>query len=282
MSPPDDSAYCADQARRYDPDRALAVLFAPADRHPALMALLAFNLEVAKIRESVSEPMLGEIRLQWWRETVEEIYTGAPRRHAVVQPLADAVARFGLPRAPFDRLIDARAFDLNDSPPADLAALIEYADATSGTLTRLALTILGVGNEAAASAGGNVGIAWALTGLLRAVSFHARARRQYLPADLMAAAGAGQRDLFARRPTPALAEVAARVAEAARDRLATARALRRQVPRAALPALLPAALADFHLRRMAAAGHDVLGRPIEISKSGRMLRYTWTAWRGRY
>ncbi|MHA1568149.1 MAG: phytoene/squalene synthase family protein [Alphaproteobacteria bacterium] len=282
MTASEDDIYCADQARRYDPDRALAVLFAPEEKRGALMALLAFNIEIAKTRETVSEPMLGEIRLQWWREAVAEIYGGAPRRHAVVQPLADAVGRCGLPRAPFDRLIDARAGDLDESPPADLAALIDYADATSATLAGLALEVLGVEGGEAAEAGRNVGIAWAPVGLLRAVPFHARARRQYLPADLMAAAGAKESDLFAMRPTPPLADVVTRVADTARERLAAARAGRQEAPRAALPALLPATLADFYLRRMAAADHNVLGRPIEIGRAGRTLRYSWAALRGRY
>lgn len=260
----------------------MAVLFAPEDKRGALYALLAFNLEIAKTRETVSEPMLGEIRLQWWRDAIEEIYGGAPRRHAVVQPLADAVARFALSRAPLDRLIDARAFDLDDSPPADLAALLDYAEDTSATITSLALEVLGARDETVIEAGRNMGIAWALTGLLRAVSFHARARRQFLPTNLMVAARAKESDLFAGRSTPEICRVVERIANAARERIATARALRRDAPRAALPALLPAVLADAYLQRMAQAGHDVLGGPIEIARPGRVLRLTWAAWRGRY
>ncbi len=78
--------------------------------------------------------MLGQIRLQWWREVIEAAYPGAPaRRHEVVQPLVAAIAAFGLSRAHFDRIIDARERDLDDTPPADLAALIDYAEGTSST-----------------------------------------------------------------------------------------------------------------------------------------------------
>ncbi len=281
-----DDAYCAAQARRHDIDRYATALFAPAGARRALLALLAFNIEIARVREAVSEPMLGEIRLQWWREAIDGIYAGAgaaaPRRHQVVAPLADAVARFGLSRAHFDRLIDARAFDLGDAPPAGMAALVDYAEATSSTLVWLGLEALAVTGEAAREAGRHVGIAWALTGLLRAAPFHARARRQYLPADLMTKEGARGGDLFALRPDPALARVAAGVAATAHHHLDAARALRPEVPRAALPALLPAVLADAYLKRMARAGYDIFGKPVRLAQPGRQLRLAWAARRGCY
>src|SRR5713226_379142 len=105
--------------RRHDRDRFQTVLFAPAARRAALFALYAFNYEVARVRESVSQPMLGQIRLQWWREVIAAAYAGdKPRDHPVVEPLAATIAEFGLTRRYFDRLIDAREADLADEPPA--------------------------------------------------------------------------------------------------------------------------------------------------------------------
>ena len=54
--------------REHDRDRFRTVLFAPADRRDALFALYAFNFEVARIPETVSQPMLGQIRLKWWMD----------------------------------------------------------------------------------------------------------------------------------------------------------------------------------------------------------------------
>src|SRR5512133_268111 len=99
--------------RRHDRDRFQTALFAPADRREALFALYAFNYEVARVRESVTQPMLGHIRLQWWREIIEAAYGGAsPRRHEVAEPLTAAIRDFGLSRKLFDRIIDAREADL--------------------------------------------------------------------------------------------------------------------------------------------------------------------------
>src|ERR1700724_581966 len=100
--------------RRHDRDRYQTVLFAPAARREALFALYAFNYEIARVRESVREPMLGQIRLQWWREAIAAVYAGAPpRRHAVVEPLSVAIRARDLSRKHFDRLIDSRERDLD-------------------------------------------------------------------------------------------------------------------------------------------------------------------------
>ena len=174
-------AYCAAEVKRFDPDRYFASLFAGDAGRRALFSLYAFNLEVAKTRETVSEPMLGRVRLQWWRDAIDGIYSGAPRNHIVVAALAGTIERHALTRARFDRLIDGREFDLEDSQPETLDDLIAYAGATSGELTCLALEALGVRDEAASGVGMAAGIAWALSGLLRAVPFHAAQGRSYLP-----------------------------------------------------------------------------------------------------
>ena len=83
-----ESAYCAELVRQQDSDRYLTALFAAAALRADLFALYAFNVEVARGREAVSEPMLGHIRLQWWRDAIAECFSGTPRHHQVVEPLA--------------------------------------------------------------------------------------------------------------------------------------------------------------------------------------------------
>ncbi|MCZ6863148.1 MAG: phytoene/squalene synthase family protein [Alphaproteobacteria bacterium] len=275
-------SYCAGQVRAHDRDRYLTATLAPADRHEALFALYAFNLEVARTREMVSEPMVGQIRLQWWREAVDGIYANSPRAHEVVRPLAAAVERYDLSRAYFETLIDAREFDLGDDPPATKEDLNDYAKDTSSTLMCLALEILGPRAGPAHKAANYVGVAWGLTGLLRAVVFHARARRQYLPADLMREAGANPTDLFELRGGQALASVARDVASTARLALIAGRGFRRDVPRAAIPALLPGTLAEMYLRRMDRLGHDLFAEPIAIGQPALQFRLLRAALLGRY
>lgn len=248
----------ARQVRQYDRDRFATVLFAPPDRREALFALYAFNLEIAGVRERVREPMMGLMRLQWWREALEQTYAGGPAAHPVLEPLGDAIRRFELPRERFEALLAARERDMDDEPPRDLGALEDYAEGTAASVTLLALQVLGARGEAAQAAGRAVGAAWALTGILRAVPFHAALGRVNLPRSLMREAGVAPEALKAGKAPSGMAEVAKAVAARARGHLATARSRRGEVERAALPALLPATLAESYLRRLERHGHDVM------------------------
>jgi len=222
--------------RRHDRDRFQTALFAPAARREALLALYAFNYEIARVRESVTEPTLGRIRLQWWRESIAAAYEGGPvRHHPVVEPLSEIIRGLALARDHFDRMIDARETDLEDDPPASLAKLEEYAEGSSSQLVYLALEALGVHDPAAFDAGLHIGIAYSLAGLLRAMPFRAR---QIIPADIA--------------PQQGIVQLAA----AASRHLATARNHRKLTPRAALPALLPAAVARHWLIRLKRVGFD--------------------------
>jgi phytoene synthase len=243
--------------QRYDRDRFQTVLFAPTARREALFALYAFNCEIARVRERVTEPILGRIRLEWWRETIAAAYEGGPvRRHIVVEPLTAAIREHALTREHFDRLIDARERDLDDGAPESLAALEGYAEAASARLVHLALEILGVDDNASCQAGRHVGIAYALAGLLRAMPYQARAGRHLVPVDIAVRNELAADDYGALRTAAALRGAAAEIAAAASRHLALARTLRPPIGRAALPALLPAIVAARSLRRLERAGYD--------------------------
>src|SRR2546429_5638047 len=143
-SGPEDASSFPGLVRRHDRDRYQTTLFAPAERHKALLALYAFNYEIARVRETVSEPMLGQIRLQWWREVLGAAYAGMPpRQHPVVLPLSAAIRKLALSRAYFDRLIDSRERDLADAPPASLRVPEANAHASPRPLIRPRLEPLG-------------------------------------------------------------------------------------------------------------------------------------------
>lgn len=259
-------AHCAALARRFDRERWLAALLAPPAAQERLVALLAFNYEVAKTRESVSQPMLGQIRLQWWREGVESIYAGKPRAHQVIEALAAARAARPLERASFERLIDARESDLEDAPFADLAALEGYAEATAGSLALLGLQTLGV---EAAEAGRRAGAAWALLGVLRAQPGVVHARRLLLPKARL-----DPEDVFRGRATAEVRDAVRLVLERAEALAAEARALR--PPRSALPALPPLRLLDLHCRRLRRAGCNLFSGDWGESDASAPMRIAWS------
>jgi NADH dehydrogenase [ubiquinone] 1 alpha subcomplex assembly factor 6 len=268
---------CAEQVRQQDYDHYLCGLFAPEEQRQGLYALYAFNAEIARTPELVSEPLLGRIRLQWWRDAIAAAYQGGGPHHQVVQALAQTIARFSLPRAPFDAMLDAREAEVENEPIADYIALERLAEATAGGLAALSLVCLGATQPRAQQAGRHVGIAYALIGLLRAVPFHAAQRRSYLPQDRLAAAAVSVDALFEGRKQAGLPVVAAGVAAEARRHLRLARRLRVGIPKVALPALLPATLLDGYLARLARQKYDVFSPKIDLPPLARQLRLAWKA-----
>ena len=274
-------SFAAEQVRRLDRDRFGTVLFAPAAKREALFALYAFNSEVAQIRELVREPLLGRIRLQWWRDSLEELREGKAVAHPVADALGAVFAAHTLPKEPFERLFSAREQDLEGVPPEDLPALEAYAEGVSGSINILALEILGEPEQEAVAAVRAAGIAWALTGLLRAVPFHAAAGRVYLPAKLLADQGLTSDDLLSGRKAPALAEVAKIVAARAGERLEEARRHYRLCSSpSALAVLLSVPLAEGYLRALAKNRFNLLDRRWSTPRP-RPIRLGWTMLSGR-
>jgi phytoene synthase len=134
-----------DAVRRSDPERWLASRFiADLGRRADVMALYAFDHVLARVPHQVTEPLMGEIRLTWWSEALDEIYGSRPvRAHPAALALADAVRRRALNRSPLDSLIEARFGDLGAEPFTGAEAAAIYADQTSGALMQAAVQALG-------------------------------------------------------------------------------------------------------------------------------------------
>ena len=208
----DQLSYCGQIVREHDPDRLLISLFAPTDRREAVWALFAFNYEIAKTREVVSEAQLGQIRLQWWREAIAKIYdSGEVMEHEILKALAPAIKNYGLPRTDFETLIYAREFDLETVSPTNIDGLMNYADFTGAPLMNMAVRISG--GDVDYEPVHPVAVNYALMGLLRAVPFFATQRRCYLPEELMKQHGVSMNKLYDfLKPEEGIREVAKEVA----------------------------------------------------------------------
>ena len=260
--------------RRSDPDRYFSALFAPAEKRKHLLALYSFNIEIARVADTVREPMMGEIRLEWWRETLAGARAGMPRNHDVARALAALFAAVELPAAPFEAMIEARGFDSSPNSFADRAAVETYCDATSGSVMRLAARILGGEADAVAR---EAGIAYALAGILRSLPHNAMRHKLYLPLDLLQPLHLTPQDVFHDADNGKTKAVVNQMALWARERLQAARAQR--APRALLPAFLPASLVPLYLRRVTRGWFDPLRASSDITIHRRQMRLLGAAMR---
>lgn len=256
----DATAHCAAIVRAGDRDRYLADLFAPEVARGPLFALHAFDIEVSTIRGKISDPTLGEIRLEWWRQALRGDHGGQP----VAATLAETIANLGLPIAAFDNLLQARIFDLYDDPMPSLADLEGYAGDTSSAVIQLGAIILAGGVEpGTGEAAGYAGVAAALTAILKALPRNAAMGQSFLPADRLAASGDDP------------GAVAGELRAVAGERLDAAKRTMAGIDRKLLPAFLPVATVEPALRKMARPGFDPLRDSAELSP----LRRQWLIWR---
>jgi phytoene/squalene synthetase len=157
----------SDGLRNHDRNRYLATLFAPDDKRAALTALYAFHAELTRIRSLVSDPQIGMIRLQWWRDTIESIYQGENPDHPLAKALAPAIHDHKLPETALQAMITAHEFDLYADQMPSVAALETYLGETEGATTQLACLILDPSQAGkAANASGFVSVA---NGIVRLV-----------------------------------------------------------------------------------------------------------------
>ncbi len=264
--------HCARTVRELDRDRYIADLFAPAVMRKHLFALHAFSAEVARIRDTVSDPVLGEIRLQWWRDAL----AGDGGGHPVASALIETIRTFALPLAGFEGLVDARVFDLYDDQMPTQTDLEGYSGETASALIQLAAIVLAGGHDPrVASAAGHAGVAYAMTGLMRALPVHAARGQCYLPADIGAAHGFDREMLVRGQATPELLMTLADLRRIARDHLATATPQIAALPASLKPAFLPVALVGPSLDRMDRPGYDPFSGRIDLSP----LKRQWLIWR---
>ncbi len=262
-------------ARVGDPDRAIAALFAPREPRADLLALIAFNVELARIAEQVSEPELGAIRLQWWREAVERAGAGELTGQPVADALGEALRRRKLSRQRIGAMIDARAFDLGTAIIPDKAALETYLRGTAGALFALSAECLGAEAAAVEPAATRAGLAYGLTGLMRALPAHAARGRVDRPADALRGHGTSPEEMLAGKTSQGLSELLAELREEASVALGEARGLAAKLSPSVQAAFLPLCLVEPYLAALA-KGRDPLHELAGINPLYRLWRMaTW-------
>lgn len=270
-----DALHCATLVRAHDFPRYASTLFVPPAHLRPMLALYAFNLDVARIPHQVSQPLPGEIRLQWWIDLLEGQGHGGVEGHPVAAELMRAIRADNLPVGPLLRLIEARKFDLYNDPMPTLVALEAYLDDTGSTLFSTAALILAPTSPQIEHAARHAGIAHGLIRIIARLPRDASRRQLYLPEEILAQHGVTDEQVFAGQPMPAISAVCVQLLVEARTHRDAALALLRELPRATRPAFLQLALLDHDLKMFGRAEHD----PFALHEPASRLRVLWTLWR---
>jgi phytoene synthase len=272
--PPDTVTFCADLVRSHDFSRYAATLFVPATERRALLALYAFNVEIVRVRDQVSQPLPGEIRLQWWTDMLSGHVHGSAEGNPVAAELLRAIRDFDLPVEPLSLLAEEHQFDLYNDPMPTLTALEGYLAATSSALFDLAARIMAPPSEAVEHLARHAGLAQGLVEVIGNLPRDAAHRQLFLPEQVLASHGCSMEDVFAGKETPSLRAVLEQLAGEAQQHLTTASSLLAEVPASVRPAFLPLGQMRADLKRLSRPGRN----PFTPQPSSR-LRTLWTLWR---
>ena len=274
QAPIDAAGFCADLVRSHDFARYAATLFMPAIPRRALLAVYAFNAEISRVRDQVSQPLPGELRLQWWTDMLAGSGHGGIEGNPVAAELLLAIRDFRLPVEPLLRLIEEHQFDLYNDPMPSMAALEGYITDTSSALFSLGARIVARPSEQIDHLARHSGLAQGLDQVIAALPLDAARRQLFVPLPLLESHGSGAEEVYAGKQTPRARAAIDQLIGEARAHLATALELLAGVPPEARPVFLPLALVRRDLQRMSRADADPF-----VPQATSRLRTLWTLWR---
>ncbi len=266
-------ALCESALREKDRDLWLAALFAPAERRRHLHAIYAFWMEIDELRAKVTQPLLGEMRLRWWVDTLEAPGGEGGAAHPVADAVMDTIAVRGLSLGEFATFLDAHVVDLYDDPVETLAALLAYCDASVGAVLRWSAACLG-GRENAEARGAlaDAGTALGLTRILRRLPLGGG---RFVPLELLHRHGVSPDDARAGVDSGPLRSALGELRALALSRFETARARAGGLDDATRTALLPVATVPLYLELMSRRDYN----PFRWVAEPQPWRRQWRLWR---
>jgi phytoene synthase len=268
------AAFCADLVRSHDFVRYAATLFLRPDQRRALLALYAFDIEIARVHEQVTQPLPGEIRLQWWTDVLAGRGHGGIEGNPVAAELLRVVEKWDLPIEKLSRLVDEHQFDLYNDPMPTLAALEAYVNDTSSALFALAARIAAPPSPEIDHLARHAGLAQGLVRVVVTLPYDASRRRLFLPQQILTQHGSENEEVFGGRQTPRVRAAVDQLLGEARRHLDAALALLAGVAPAVRPVFLPLAIVRRDLAGLSRADNDPFV-PFAPSR----LSTLWTFWR---
>ena len=266
--------FCVELVRAHDFARYASTLFVPAAQRRALLAIYAFNVEISRVREQVSQPLPGEMRLQWWTDMLAGAGHGGVEGNPVAAELLLAIRSWRLPVERLSRLIDEHQFDLYNDPMPTMAALEGYINDTSAALFSLGARIAGWQSDEIEHLARHAGLAQGIAQVMAALPLDAAQRQLFVPLQLLESHGSGMEDVFAGKEAPKPRAALDQLIGEARGHLKTAFALLAKAPQEVRPVFLQLSLVARDLERMSRADSD----PFVPHVTSR-FRTLWTLWR---
>uniref|UniRef100_A0A7N5KAX6 NADH dehydrogenase (ubiquinone) complex I, assembly factor 6 n=1 Tax=Ailuropoda melanoleuca TaxID=9646 RepID=A0A7N5KAX6_AILME len=255
--------YCLELLRKRDYEGYLCSLLLPAESRSSAFALRAFNVELAQVKDSVSEKTIGLMRMKFWKKTVDDIYCDNPPQQPVALELW-------------------KEKNLDDKAYRNIQELENYAENTQSSLLYLTLEILGVKDLRADHAASHIGKAQGIVTCLRATPYHGSRRRVFLPMDICMLHGVSQEDFLRKNQDKNVRDVIYDIASQAHLHLKHARSFHKSVPVKAFPAFLQTVALEDYLKKIQQVDFDIFHPSLQQKNTLLPLSLYIQSWRKRY
>ncbi|KAH9507633.1 NADH dehydrogenase (ubiquinone) complex I, assembly factor 6 [Bulinus truncatus] len=242
--------YCVDLVRKNDYENYLGTLLLPKSIQRAAFAIRAFNIELAQVRDTVSERNIGQLRLKFWKDVLEQIYQSHLPHTPVAAELAGACGYYKLSKRWFHRMVDARSSLLQSDNFNAVKDVEDYAEQVNSSLYYLLLECLGIKNIHADHAASHLGKAQGLVTVLRATPYHASIRQVHIPIEILVKHKVSQEEIIRGKNSQAVKDSVFDLASTANLHLTKARSLKSSLPPQSYLIFLNARVCDHYLQSL--------------------------------
>ena len=267
-------SFSADLVRTHDFARYASTLFVPSELRRALLSLYAFNVEISRVREQITQSLPGEIRLHWWTDMLAGVEHGGVEGNPVAAELLLTIRNFRLSIEPLTRLIEEHQFDLYNDPMPSMAALEGYINDTASALFLFAARIAGWQSPEIDHLARHAGLAQGIAQVIANLPFDASRRQLFVPLQVLQQHGSNIEEIFAGKQTPSVRAALDQLIGEAQRHLQPAFALLAEIPPEVRPIFLPLALVRRDLAWMSRADTDPF-----VPRVTSRFRVLWTLWR---
>ncbi|XP_041422502.1 NADH dehydrogenase (ubiquinone) complex I, assembly factor 6 isoform X2 [Xenopus laevis] len=257
------AGYCVELVRKRDYEGFLCTLLLPQESQNSVFALRAFNVELSQVKDSVSQKNLGLIRMQFWRDTVQDIYKDNPPHHPVALALSQEQ-------------------NLDDRTYRNIQDLEAYAENTHSSLLYLILETLGIKDVHADHAASHIGKANGIITCLRAVPYNSSRRQVFLPIDICMLHGVSQEDFIRGSLEKNVRDVIFDIAGQAHVHLEHARSFKKRVQKSAFPAFNITVALDWHLKTLRKADFNIFHPSVQRRNTLLPLSLYARSWKQSY
>lgn len=275
--------YCRNLVRQHDYEAFLSSKLYPRRYQSGYYALRAFYIELATIREAVSQATLGAGRFVFWRNTIKDVFNNRPPQHPIAIALHETMHQSQLSPYHFQRMIDAREEELLSPMHLTIESMTAHAESTASTFFYLVLSLLSQQSTTLSHAASHLGVVHSFTTYLRAFPFHVRNGAIIIPAEITARHGVNQQEVLVKCETSKeLEDAVFEFATIANDNLMTARAMFKdtggKVPQEVIPLFSAAIPSSAILSRLEKVNFNVFDPSLQV----RDWRLPWRVWRSYY